>query len=468
MSTASTDGLNPDEEPCPTVAKPRLVDELREKQGDLARTGGLAFAVSAIGFAVAFWFVEPPPPSEIAIAAGSADGAYTAAARCYAELLAESGVGVTVIPTAGSMENYALLQSGEVKLAIVQGGAAPAGPAVAELESLATLFLEPLWVVHRADTPIDSLGDFAGRRVAVGERGSGARPLAVRLLAANGVADGESGTELLDDGGADAVELVRGGDADGAMLVLSAESPLIGQLLADLELTVMSLERSEAYARRFPTLRAVTLHQGVVDLTANLPARDIRLVAPVANLVAAPELHDAFIPLLLEAAEQTHEAGGLLCEFGEHPGLDRVEFSPSPVARHYFKNGPSFLQRYLGFWVASLVERAKIMIVPLIVLALPMFKLWPPLYRWRIRSRIYQWYALLRETDQQLRLGQAPELGESAELGVMAARLEAVERELERVSVPLSYMEEFYNLRLHIDLVLRRIEERRARSADHA
>ncbi|MEN1680648.1 MAG: TAXI family TRAP transporter solute-binding subunit [Planctomycetota bacterium] len=460
-SSPAPPGPQTDDE-CPTVAKPRLVDELREKQGDLARTGGLALVVSAIGFAVAFWFVEPPPPGEIAIAAGTADGAYTAAAECYAESLAKSRVNLRVIETAGSLENYELLASGEVKLAIVQGGAAPDGAEADKLESLATLFLEPLWVVHRADDPKATLRDFAGCRVAVGQLGSGARPLAVRLLEANGVADGQDGTELVAESGPAALELVRRGDADGAMLVLSAESPLIAELLADTSLQVMSLDRSEAYARRFHTLRAVTLHRGVVDLAADLPRRDIQLVAPVANLVAAPELHDAFIPLLLEAAEKTHEAGGLLCDFGEHPGLDRVEFSPSPVARHYFKNGPSFLQRYLGFWVASLVERAKIMIVPLIVLALPMFKLWPPLYRWRIRSRIYQWYALLRETDQQLRLG------ESANLAGMASRLEAVERELERVSVPLSYMEEFYNLRLHIDLVLRRIEERRARSADHA
>ena len=40
--------------------------------------------------------------------------------------------------------------------------------------------------------------------------------------------------------------------------------------------------------------------------------------------------------------------------------------------------------------------------------------------------------------------------------------MKALQKELiEQVSVPLSYMGEFYDLRMHIQLILNRLEERR-------
>ena len=43
-------------------------------------------------------------------------------------------------------------------------------------------------------------------------------------------------------------------------------------------------------------------------------------------------------------------------------------------------------------------------------------------------------------------------------------QLTEMDRELAAVSLPLSYMEEFYNLRLHIDLVKRRLAANFARA----
>jgi hypothetical protein len=194
----------------------------------------------------------------------------------------------------------------------------------------------------------------------------------------------------------------------------------------------------------------------VIDLQRDLPQSDVNLIAPVANLVATHELHDAFIPLLLEAAIKSHEAGGLVTDPGKQPSLDGSEFRPNAIARHYIKYGPSFFQKYLGFWIASLIARTKIMLVPLLVLLIPLVKLAPPVYRWRIRSRIYRWYALLRRIDQSLRTSGEDELQDFLQ------KLNAVERELGEVTVPLSYMEEFYHLRQHIDLVKRRLAQRHA------
>ena len=442
-------------------SKPRLLDELRESRRDLVKTCGPAVLVALAGFLLAFYFVEPPPPGELVIAAGPADGNYYAAAKQYAQLFEENDVKLTIRETAGSVENYELLLNDDsVQLAIVQGGTSPQAPGIERLEALATLYLEPLWVFHRAGLSIEQLSDLRGKRVAVGQAGSGTKVLTETLLNANGVQDGRGKTTFVTHNVSRTIGMLEHGDIDAAFFVLAAESAIVRDLLCNEQFELLSFYRNQAYAQRYPFLKSVVLSRGVIDLTRDLPRRDVQLIAPVANLVATRELHDAFIPLLLEAAISTHEAGGLVSDPGKQPSLNGSEFTPNAVARHYLKYGPSFFQKYLGFWIASLIDRAKIMLVPLVVLLIPLVKLAPPVYRWRIRSRIYRWYALLRGIDQALRTARVDELQE------FAKKLSAVEWELVEVSVPLSYMEEFYHLRLHIDLVRRRLEQLQAEPED--
>ncbi len=440
----------------PSNEPPRLLDELRESRRDIVKTSGPAILVTLLGFLIAFYFVEPPPPRELVIAAGPRDGNYYAAAGKYAQLFEENGVKLTIRETAGSVENYELLLNDDsVQLAIVQGGTAPQIPDIERLESLSTLYLEPMWVFYRSGQSITRLSDLQGKRIAVGEDGSGTQVLAETLLNANGVQDRSGETAFVKEVRNRTVDMLQCGDLDAAFFVLSAESPIVRELLCDERLELLSFDRSRAYAQLYPFLEGVVLARGVIDLQRDLPRSNVTLIAPAANLVATHELHDAFIPLLLEAATEAHEAGELVTDPGQHPSLDGVEFPPNAVARHFLEHGPSFFQKYLGFWIASLIDRTKIMLVPLALLLIPLVKLAPPVYRWRIRSRIYRWYALLREIDRALHR-------DDDELKEFREKLSRVERELQQVTVPLSYMEEFYHLRLHIDLVERRLEERLA------
>ncbi|MCA9267233.1 MAG: C4-dicarboxylate ABC transporter substrate-binding protein, partial [Planctomycetales bacterium] len=205
--------------------------------------------------------------------------------------------------------------------------------------------------------------------------------------------------------------------------------------------------------KRFPYLTPVTLGEGLLDLDRNLPDHQVTLVAPTACLVARGDLHPALTPLLLEAAAEVHAGGGYLEEPGEFPSPHRVDFPIGAEARRYFSRGPSLLYRYLPFRAAAWIDRVKLMLLPLITLLLPLAKAAPPVYRWRIRSKIYRWYRVLRDIDQKLKDSSEP-IDAAAEV----ARLKTLDRELAEVSVPLSYMEEFYNLRLHIRYVQERLE----------
>lgn len=415
---------------------------------------GLAFAIAVAGFAVAYRFVGPPPPKTVKLAAGAKGGAYYAFANRYAAFMAQRGVRVQVIETAGTVENLRLLQdpSSGVDVALVQGGVVDAATAD-KLVGLGSVCLEPLWVFLRQGSTATYLGDLKGKRIAIGPEGSGTRPLALRLLAANGV-DQQTAT-LLPLGGTNAVESLLDGRVDVLVTVASVEAESVRRLLADTRVVPFSFAQAEAYAHRFRFLSAVRLPQGVIDLAQNRPTSDLTLISPAATLVARTSFHPALVDLLLQAAASVHAPGDLLSEPGQFPSPLYLDVPVSHDAQRYFKYGSPILQRFMPFWIATSVERIKVLVVPLLVLLLPLFKIVPPTLRWRIRRKITRWYRQLYAIDARI------EGADAAALQGLLTEIGQVEREVLRIMVPLEFADQLYNLRGHIAFVRERILARK-------
>ena len=419
------------------------------------RLWGSGVLLVFVVFAVAWFFVEPAPPNRIVIAVGAKDGAYWQFAQRYAEVFKQYDIELELRKTAGSLENYRqLIAVNEIHVAIVQGGSVPEQIRDSnQLESIASLYLEPVWVFYRGDKLITEVRQLKGKTIAVGRKNSGTQALSRLLLKENGVETTKKG-RFVDIGGEDAKAQLQAGKIDSAFFVTSPQSQIIHDLILADDVKLLSFERHEAYSQRFPFLSDVILQRGVVDLSKNLPEENVHLISPAANLVASPELHDTLIPLFIKAAKLTHERGERLTRSEKLPSTDFVEFPLNESARLYFESGPPFLQKYLPFWLASFVDRAKVLLLPLVTLIFPLFKIAPPLYRWRIRSRIYKWYELLRAIEADLKPGTSRD--------ALLRHIDAVsdiERELDDLSsVPLAHMEEFYNLRLHVELVRGRVK----------
>jgi TRAP transporter TAXI family solute receptor len=415
---------------------------------------GLAVVIAAVGFAVAYRFVGAPPPRTFRLAAGAKGGAYYAFAQQYAAFMAARGIQVEVRETAGTVENLRLLQdpTAGVEVALVQGGVLDENAGTG-LVALGAVCYEPLWVFHRAETNFALLRDFKGQALAVGGEGSGTRPLALKLLAANGVQAQNS--SLLALGGTNAVAALLEGRVAAIFIVSSVESDLIRRLLLDTRLVPMSFARAQAYARRYRTLSAARLPQGIIDLERNLPATDVRLVSPAATLVARASFHPALQDLTLQAAASVHAAGDILAEPGVFPSRLYVDLPLSREAERFFKFGPPVLQRYLPFWMANTIDRIKVMVVPFLVLLLPLFKIVPPTFRWRVRRKITRFYRALHALDGRITVA---DLAGGDEL---LAEIDSLEREVLQLSVPLGFADQLYNLRSHIALVRERIQARR-------
>jgi hypothetical protein len=210
----------------------------------------------------------------------------------------------------------------------------------------------------------------------------------------------------------------------------------------------MGLDRAEAYALLYHYLYVLKVPEGVIDFAANIPSGDLTLVAPTTQLLARPDLHPALISLLLEAAKVVHKFGGEFEREGEFPTPKYLDFKLSAEAERFYKSGSPFLQRYLPFWIAIFVSRMAILLLPLVAVVLPLFKLMPLIYRWRIRSKIYRWYSKLRALDPERHKEEATE-----RLQEYLVKLEGIEEKVSNISVPLSYSEELYHLRMHIDML---------------
>jgi len=412
--------------------------------------GPAALAVIA-AFVLAYQFIKPAPPRHVVMATGGVDGAYHGFARRYAEILAREGIELELRPTAGSVENLRLLRAGEVSLALMQGGIDD-GLSEPGLLSLGSVYYEPLWLFYRKGLDLHRLGGLAGLRVAIGPQGSGTRALVTRLLHANEVASDDSWVAL---GGQGAADALLAGEIDAAFFVISAQSPLVDRLLRAPDIQAMDFARAEAYARRYSFLNSLELPEGVVDLAANTPDRTIRLLAPTANLVIHPDLHPAIIDLMLQAASEVHRGGGWFEGRDEFPMPGLLAFPLSKEADRYYRHGPPFLQRFLPFWAASLVDRLKVMLLPLLVLMLPLIKVMPPIYTWRMRARVYRWYDELEQAEQRLAAGDRDSAWTHREL-------DRIESEVQQVKVPLSFTDQLYHLRQHIDLVRRKVGGRPA------
>ncbi|MEE8516885.1 MAG: TAXI family TRAP transporter solute-binding subunit, partial [Alphaproteobacteria bacterium] len=390
-----------------------------------------------MGFIIAYQFVDPAPPKTITLATGSESGAYHGFAGQYRRILARDGITLNIRATLGSVENLALLRSGAVDLALVQGGTI-GNNAKGALQSLGSLFLEPVWVFTARGIHVRRLSDFKSKRVAIGPVGSGTRALAITLLAANGI--NAENTTLMAETSDPAVDGLLAGAMDAAIFVASPQALYIKRLLSAGNIGLMSFGRAQAYEKLYPYLRNTQLHQGMAGLPGNIPPQNTQLLAAVASLVARDDLNPNLIPVILSAVTHIHRKGALFEAPGEFP---TAKFSPIKVnedARRYLEDGPSYLYRVLPFAAASLVDRIKIMVLPLITLLFPLFKIAPPIYRWRIRSKIYRWYAVVREIDCMALAGDFPE-GLDREI----ARLRQVEQDVAHTTVPLSYMEEQYH-----------------------
>jgi hypothetical protein len=277
--------------------------------------------------------------------------------------------------------------------------------------------------------------------------------LALKLLKANDM-DGPP-TVLLDLGGEDASKALIAGTIDAAFLMGDSATPQVMRSLRAVPgIELASFRQADGYLRKFRFLSKLTLPEGAMDLGKDYPPRALTLVGPTVELVARPELHPALSDLLIGAAREIHGAPGLFRNAGEYPAPLARDFPISRDAERYYKSGEQFLYKRLPFWLASLVDRLLVVLVPFLVVIIPATRIIPALYRWRVRSRIYRWYGALMAIEREMR-GQHTD----DQRAHIRERLDDIARAVAELKTPPSFADQLYVLRDHVAAVRRRLDE---------
>ena len=420
---------------------------------DVLLVAGPALLVILVGAWLAVRFVRPAPPNLIRLIGGPEGSTYLTTAQKYKKIIEGYGVKVEILPSKGSLDNLLQLVNPKINadVGFVQGGLTD-GVDISHLFSLGSIFAQGVMVYYRGPQPLDALYQMKGKRLAIGPEGSGTRALVLKLLKGNGIEGAP--TVFLDLGGEEAAKALIAGEVDVAFLMGDSATPKVQRSLRETPgIELMNFRQADGYLRRFRFLSKLTVPEGGFELGRNYPPQTVNLVGPTVELVARNDLHPALSDILIGAARQVHGGAGMFRAAGEYPSAVERDFPISPDAERFYKSGGQFLYKRLPFWLASLIDRLLVVLVPLLVLIVPATRIAPSIYRWRVRSRIYRWYGALMAIERDMLADRTPERHQE-----ITRRLDEIENAVNEIKTPLSFADQLYVLREHVSLVRHRLE----------
>ncbi len=444
---------------------------------DMLTSAGPVLLLAVGLLTAAYWWLDPQPPRTVVLATGPQGSAYAEFGKRYAQALATEGIRVQLLPTEGTIGNLRALRDGRADVAFVRGGSHEATPAPSDgkadddedkdettLMSLGALFYEPVWIFYRpaalakqqgakqagtSPAPaLTSLNQLRGLRVNIGQRGSGVPGLTRRLLRAYGLTSSDLVVSELPQEAAS--QALQAGELDVAMMVSAPETPAIQHLLRQPGIVLAELPQADALTRLHPFLKTVTLPRGMVDVAQDQPPEDVDLLTATTALLTREDTHPALRQLFAQAAQQIHGGSGWFHGARDFPNTRTSELPVSPEGDRAINGTPPFWQRYLPFWASNLLERMWLVIGGLIVLLLPLSRVVPPLYTYRVRQRVFRWYARLRQVEMSMEEGDA-------DATALLDELDELDRVAAQITVPLAHADELYALRHNIERTRRKL-----------
>src|SRR5262245_41275174 len=407
----------------------------------------IAVTAAAIGCA-AVVMLGNMPPHRIVMATGPEGSAYAEDGKRYRAALAKAGVEVQLRSTAGSVETAAMLRDrrSDVSVGLIQGGVIGAENA-AGLESLGTLAYEPLWWFHRRENQGVGADSLRGRKIAIGPEGSGTRALSLELIRRTDLEGHIGGLLALEP--REAAEKLLAGEIDVAFMMNSWNAPLVQQLLTDKRVVLSGFPHADAFVALYPFLSKVIVPRGVMDLARDQPPADVTLIATKTNLVVREDLHPALQYLLLNAATEIHSGPSIFNHANAFPAAEAIDMPLSGEAARFYKSGLPFLHDYFPFWMAALLGKLIILLIPILGVLYPMMRFLPALYDWAMQSKVLRMYGELRLLEDEM----ANARGSERDMREVITRLDRLEEQANHLRVPVAYASQLYMLRNHIDLV---------------
>jgi NMT1-like family len=312
---------------------------------------------------------------------------------------------------------------------------------------------QPFWIFYSANKQFDQLSQLKGKRIAIGPVGSATRYMAEQVLGKGGV-NSQTAT-FLPFAGSAADEALKNGQIDAVWIIGVPESTALQSLLRNPNVRPMSFPLREAFTRIFPDLARMTLPQGTIDIEQTIPSQDVQLIGTQAKILIRGDLHPEIVQLLLQTMKEVHGGADLFHRSGEYPNGSDSEYTVAPTAIDFYKNGPSFTQRHLPLWLSVHAQRAIAILVTGLAIGLPLLHFVPQGYNWMTRRRLFYWYGQLRALERSFGSNTSHKY-----LIHKLAEIERIEETVSKIRFPLTFSDQVYTLRSHIDIVRQKIASR--------
>ncbi|WP_031361622.1 TAXI family TRAP transporter solute-binding subunit [Caballeronia sordidicola] len=418
---------------------------------------GAILLIAALGWALAA-VLKPAIQRTIVMTTGADNGIYRGFADRYAPLLKRDGITLDIRSSSGSVENYKRLQDpdSEYEVGFIQSGTTRPKE-TDDLQTIAAVSYEPIWVFYRGDTIVNRLAELRGKRIAIGVPGSGLLNVAQVLLSYSGVTG--DNTTLLEMDAAKAYQDLENGTLDAAFFIGRPDASM-QQTLLNSNLKLMSFAQADALVQKFPSLSKIIFPRASTSIVNDLPQTDVTLLAATALLVSKDTLHPALAYLLLEAAKTVHGGEDYFTPRGEFPNLNTDEFPISDESTRYFKSGRPFLQRYLPFWLASFIERRLLILLPFMALLIGLLQALPRMAQTRIKNRLVVWYREIKSLEDEIWRSPQPTADQIAQ---WREEIESIDANASQIRMPQRYFQDVYALKQAIGVVRERISQAAAK-----
>ncbi|RFU45675.1 TAXI family TRAP transporter solute-binding subunit [Paraburkholderia sp. DHOC27] len=424
-----------------------------------ARRRRLLIVGAVVLFVLLAWatklIVEPAFQRTLVMTTGASGGIYRGFADRYAAILKREGITLDIRNSSGAVENYDRLKdpNSPYEVGFVQSGTTHPQEN-SNLQIIAAVSYEPIWVFYRGDTVINRLAQLRGKRVSVGVPGSGLLEVAQVLLGDSGITSGN--TTLVHLEADKAYQGLESGQLDAAFFIGRPDAAMQVTLLNS-NLKLMDFAQADALVQKFPSLSKVIFPRASTSIVDDLPRNDVTLLAATALLVSKDSLHPAFIYLLLDAAKNVHGGEDYFTPLGKFPNLNSEEFPVSEESERYFKSGRPFLQRYLPFWLASFVERRLLILLPFMALLLGLLQALPKMVEARFKRRLVVWYREIKALEDEVwKYSDRPS---AAQVTQWRREIESIDAHASTIRMPQRYFHDVYALKQAISIVRGRIDQ---------
>ena len=401
-------------------------------------------------------YAKPFPPREVTLIVGQKGGSFDNLGQHFTRFFKSHGVELKTFYTDGAQQSLEeMVKQPDMQAAFILGGSANPSE-IRDIVSLGSIEYEPLWFFYRGPEyqSDDVFEYFSKLKLNIGSPGSGTQRIVREIVKLrDGFLDRKNTYEYRNS---IATDKLLSGELDAAIMIEGFTSPNVQRLLADPNIRLFDFTLAEALVKQLPYMDVVTIPRGALNFKTIYPPKDIRMAATTMTLIVEKDLHPSIQLLFLMAADKLGDARDLFfAKPDQFPAYIDHSVPLSPVAREYFRFGSPYGLKFFPFWVVSFFERMWLLLVAVVAVGYPLYRLLPNYRNVHSKIEITAAYQNIREAEDRVRSARSSE-----DIQALILRLNELEKELTEMWIPIDNMSSYYSLTSALSTVQKLARER--------